>query len=126
MLVAAMRGECQQVSQHKPGSAVGGSGCGGTSEEKVEVMVVREDEDVHPLAGKRSYVYVARTTCGWFYVGETDDLRGRLEAHRKSPRLGAKGAGFVCLAVPFGGKSMARRVEAALLRCSHTVPASKA
>ena len=119
MLVAAMRCECKALSKRMTSSASlrQGSGGSGVSEKDVEVMVVREGEDVHPLAGKQSYVYVARTACGWFYVGETDDLQGRLSSHRTSRKLGAKGTDFVCLAVPSGGKSMARRVEAALLRC---------
>jgi hypothetical protein len=53
-------------------------------------------------------------------VGETDDLGSRLAAHRRG--LGREGVSFVCLGVASrgrgggGGKSMARRVEAALIR----------
>ena len=40
-----------------------------------DVLMVREGEEPNPAANLRSYVYVARTSAGWFYVGETDDLR---------------------------------------------------
>jgi hypothetical protein len=95
----------EHKGEHK-GAAAGDAG----------LVVVRAGELLHPLAAKQSFVYVARTAAGWFYVGETDDLPTRIAAHRKSPTLGATCVCFVCMAVPAGGKSMARRVEAALLR----------
>ena len=88
----------------------------GALERVLEVSYVGEGEDANLQADMRSYVYVARTAEGWFYVGETDDLRSRIAAHRKARAFGGNGVSFVCLSVPFGGKSMARRVEAAAIR----------
>jgi len=77
------------------------------------MIVVGESEDVPPLSNSNSYVYVARTVDGWFYVGETDNLRARIATHRRNSRFGGKGVAFICQDVPLGGKSTARRVEAA-------------
>mmetsp|Transcript_27836 Transcript_27836/g.40958 ORF Transcript_27836/g.40958 Transcript_27836/m.40958 type:complete len:107 (+) Transcript_27836:1-321(+) len=80
------------------------------------MIVVGESEDVPPLSNSNSYVYVARTVDGWFYVGETDNLRARIATHRRNSRFGGKGVAFICQDVPLGGKSTARRVEAAVIR----------
>ena len=87
-----------------------------------ELMVVREKQQPAPAACGGSYVYVARTLQGWFYVGETDDIRARIEAHRSRQALG-EGAEFVCLRCDLagdsggaGGKSLARKIEAATIR----------
>jgi predicted GIY-YIG superfamily endonuclease len=113
-----MRAETTQspdalVSEAKRRRGIGEKGTVGMEE---SLIVLKEEEEAHPLANSRCYVYVAVTRDGWFYVGETDNLRRRVADHRKGSVLGGKGVAFVCLDVPFGGKSMARRVEAAVIR----------
>ena len=79
---AASRGGRSEASDS---GEVGSSGVqGGGGREGLEtlaegnVLMVREGEEPNPAANLRSYVYVARTSAGWFYVGETDDLRARI------------------------------------------------
>jgi predicted GIY-YIG superfamily endonuclease len=85
----------------------------------VVVGTVGRDEIPPPAAAAWSCVYVLRRDDGWAYVGETDDLAGRLEAHRATARR-EKGGGVECAfaSVPreAGGKSTARALEARAIR----------
>ena len=46
-----------------------------------DLVVVREGEETNPAANLRSYVYVARTSAGWFYVGICLYTHTRTRAH---------------------------------------------
>ena len=40
----------------------------------------------------KSCIYVCRWDNGWFYVGESDDIKRRVETHRQSNYQGLTGA----------------------------------
>ena len=84
--------------------------------------IVRGDEAPAPAAETWSCVYVARTAAGWFYVGESDGIAGRVQQHRRKPAM--RRAEFAYWAVTRGGKSAARRLETALIRCVGRAPCS--
>ncbi|KAJ1492526.1 hypothetical protein T484DRAFT_1880818, partial [Baffinella frigidus] len=79
----------EQVLQRlAPQDAPSEDGAGGEKSSKsVRVFFVGEGEELHPSDEAHSVVYVALNRKGFFYVGETDDFRGRVEQHRSSPRL---------------------------------------
>ena len=60
----------------------------------------------------KSCLYVLRTNLGYFYVGETDDIAGRLASHRKDKR---KASSEAIYAVVAKGKSQARSLESELI-----------
>ena len=73
-------------------------------------------DDVPPAAARAwTCVYVLRRSDGWAYCGETDDLAGRLAAHRARARRGGAKCDVECafVSVPreAGGKSAARALE---------------
>ena len=73
-------------------------------------------DDVPPAAARAwTCVYVLRRSDGWAYCGETDDLAGRLAAHRSLARRGGAKCDVECafVSVPreAGGKSAARALE---------------
>ncbi|KAK9867742.1 hypothetical protein WJX84_006840, partial [Apatococcus fuscideae] len=47
-------------------------------------VVVAARQNPPPSTVGRSCVYVVRRQDGWFYCGQTDDLKGRLQTHRRS------------------------------------------
>ena len=59
----------------------------------------------------RSCLYVLRTELGYYYVGETDDVHGRLLAHRQDQRKREA----VCAFVMVAGKGRARQMESRLI-----------
>ena len=71
-----------------------------------------------------SCVYIVRRGDGRFYCGQTDELRGRLNRHRKTGKV--RGGGrleAVYLVVPSEGQgqSTARAVEAQVIQVSHGI-----
>ena len=83
--------------------------------------VIGAGESPPASAGAWTCVYVLKRADGWAYCGETDDLAGRLSAHRRSAARDGRRAGTTTTAavecaffrVPreAGGKSAARAVE---------------
>jgi predicted GIY-YIG superfamily endonuclease len=83
--------------------------------------VIGAGESPPASAGAWTCVYVLKRADGWAYCGETDDLAGRLSAHRRSAARDGRRAGTTTAAavectffrVPreAGGKSAARAVE---------------
>ncbi|ODS23083.1 hypothetical protein AB835_10795 [Candidatus Endobugula sertula] len=62
---------------------------------------------------QHSVIYVLRTSLGFYYVGETDNIHARVEAHRK---IGSKkNCVFIYTLVPLG-KSTARKIESTLIK----------
>ncbi|WP_086930438.1 MutS-related protein [Agarilytica rhodophyticola] len=60
-----------------------------------------------------STLYILRTSLGFYYVGETDNINARIEAHRKVELK--KDCEFIYVAIPLG-KSAARRLESTLIK----------
>jgi hypothetical protein len=78
---SASRGRSEASDSGEEGSSGvrrGGEREGWETLAEGDVLMVREGEEPNPAANLRSYVYVARTSAGWFYVGETDDLRAKI------------------------------------------------
>jgi len=81
--------------------------------------VVRAGEVPPPSTVGHSCVYVLRRVDGRFYCGQTDELRGRLDKHRKTlPVKGGSKLEAAYLVLPFGsqGQSTARAVEAQVIQ----------
>ena len=84
-----------------------------------EAGIVHVDDVPPPAARAWSCVYVLRRGDGWAYCGETDDLGGRLGAHRATAaREGSNEVECAFIAVPRegGGKSRARALESRVIR----------
>ncbi|KAK9832926.1 hypothetical protein WJX74_001881 [Apatococcus lobatus] len=86
-------------------------------------MVIAARQNPPPSTVGCSCVYVVRRQDGWFYCGQTDDLRGRLQTHRRSgvvkggPRMEA-----AYVTIPSGqeGQSLAKAIERqAILALQH-------
>lgn len=69
-----------------------------------------------PHAAGVSCVYVWRNSAGFFYVGESDALASRLDAHRAGAGGKDLETAYVTVEVAAGGKSAARAIEAATIR----------
>ena len=85
------------------------------------LQVVRGGEVPPPSTVGCSCVYILRRGDGRFYCGQTDELKGRLNRHRKTGKV--RGGGrleAVYLVVPCKGQgqSTARAVEAQMIQVS--------
>ncbi len=84
-------------------------------------QVVRSGEVPPPSTVGCSCVYILRRSDGRFYCGQTDELRGRLNRHRKVlPVKGGASMEAAYLIVPSEGQgqSTARAVEAQVIQVS--------
>ena len=88
--------------------------------EHVAVAQVRADRVPGPHTTGVSCVYVLHTPEGWYYVGETDNLPSRVEAHRQCDTRRGSRVFYVKVAAEdgssVGGKSVARSLEASLIQ----------
>ncbi|XP_024984574.1 DNA mismatch repair protein MSH1, mitochondrial-like isoform X2 [Cynara cardunculus var. scolymus] len=82
-----------------------------TPEIAVRCVVIAPREQPPPSTIGASSVYVILRPDKKLYVGETDDLQGRVRAHRSKP--GMQNASFLYFLVP--GKSMACQLETLLI-----------
>lgn len=73
--------------------------------------LIRAREQPPPTLTNSSCVYILQRPDGRFYVGETDDLAGRISAHRSVE--GMQMVPFLYMRVP--GKSIARELETVLI-----------
>ena len=84
-----------------------------------EAGIVHAQDVPPPAARAWSCVYVLRRGDGWAYCGESDDLSGRLAAHRaNAAREGSSDVECTFITVPRegGGKSRARALESRVIR----------
>lgn len=82
-----------------------------------EVRKLRPHEQPPPEdAAGATAVYIFQTAGGYFYVGETDSLRQRIEQHRRGAAGGAAAFAYVIVEITSGGKSVSRAIESALQR----------
>ena len=93
-----------------------------------QLQVVRAGEVPPPSTVGCSCVYVVRRGDGRFYGGQTDDLKGRLNTHRK--RLPIKGGAKLeaaYLIMPFSGQgqSTAKVVEAQVIQVLPVIPVTR-
>lgn len=92
---------------------------------------MRSNEVPAPGAAAWTCVYILRRSDGWMYCGETDNLTGRLEAHRaaaikehKAEREKNNDArdtirvemAFLKVPKEVGGKSAARKLESSVIQ----------
>ncbi|KAL3131455.1 hypothetical protein ABBQ38_007763 [Trebouxia sp. C0009 RCD-2024] len=87
--------------------------------DQLQIQVVRGGEVPPPSTVGCSCVYILRRGDGRFYCGQTDELKGRLNRHRKTGKV--RGGGrleAVYLVVPGEGQgqSTARAVEAQMIQ----------
>jgi len=83
------------------------------------IIELRSGAEPPPSHSMTSCAYICCWESGWFYVGETDNIKSRLRDHRGSDRYGltaGRSMSAVYVRVP-QGKSAARRVEALLQQC---------
>lgn len=69
-----------------------------------------------------SCVYIVRRGDGRFYCGQTDELKGRLNRHRKTGKVRGGGrleAAYLVVPSVAQGQSTARAVEAQVIQVSH-------
>ena len=82
-----------------------------------QVYHVKERQHPPPRTARRSCVYVYRRRTGHHYVGETDDLKGRLLYHQRKARgrLGPFETWYICIPRTEGAKSMGRAIEKSMI-----------
>ncbi|EIE20036.1 hypothetical protein COCSUDRAFT_58259 [Coccomyxa subellipsoidea C-169] len=91
----------------------------GISLDDLTVQVLGAGKVPPPSTVGCSCVYVVRREDGFFYCGESDDIKGRLARHRRAgPVKGGRTMEAVYMAVPAGlaGKSAAAAIEARAIR----------
>ena len=107
--------------------------CGGIGDARVGLLKMGQEPP--PNVTKWTCVYVIRRSDGYAYCGETDDLASRLKAHRNTAvrernavakkncenaddvkRSVAVEMAYLPVPVEAGGKSMARQLEASVIR----------
>lgn len=79
--------------------------------ESLSCSLISARERPPPTLTNSSCVYILQRPDGRFYVGETDDLAGRISAHRSVE--GMQAVPFLYMKVP--GKSIAREIETVLI-----------
>eukprot|EP00873_Tetraselmis_striata_P014384 jgi/Tetstr1/434648/TSEL_023739.t1 len=81
------------------------------------VVTLARGRQPPPRHAMTSCVYVCAWDSGYFYCGETDDIKTRIKAHSTSDRHNVtRGRAMEVAYVPLASKSSAREVEAALQR----------
>ena len=72
-------------------------------------------QDPPPLTARHACLYIYRRSSGHYYVGETDNLKQRLQSHRRkkiAPEMGKSfETWYVMVAKQHGAKSMSRALE---------------
>jgi len=84
-----------------------------------QVLTLGRGEVVPANATGKSFVYALELEgpdAGRWYVGETDDLPGRLRSHAEGATRGGWASALAVAVAPSGGKSAARRAEAEAIR----------
>lgn len=88
--------------------------------EHIVVAQVEANRVPGPHTSGVSCVYVLQTPEGWYYVGETEDLPSRVEAHRHCDTKRDSRVLYVKVStadgISAGGRSVARSLEAALIK----------
>ncbi|BDA51431.1 probable DNA mismatch repair protein MutS at C-terminar half [Coccomyxa sp. Obi] len=103
--------------------ANGSSNWHGTSVEDLKVQVLGAGKVPPPSTAGCSCVYVVRRADGYFYCGESDDIKARLQRHRRAaPVKGGRTMEAVYMSIPAGlaGKSSAVAIEARVIREMHS------
>ncbi|CAL8466240.1 g5776 [Coccomyxa elongata] len=111
------------VEDRKSMCANGSSNGNGTCVEDLTVQVLGAGKVPPPSTAGCSCVYVVRRSDGYFYCGESDDIKARLQRHRRAgPVKGGRTMEAVYMSIPAGlaGKSAAVAIEARVIREMHS------
>ena len=77
-----------------------------------EIRYIAANSQAAIADNQSSVIYILRTTLGFYYVGETDNICARITAHRQTELK--KDCEFIYILIP-QGKSVARKFETAII-----------
>lgn len=83
-----------------------------TNQSLTEIKYVAANSQAAIADNQSSVIYILRTALGFYYVGETDNICARIEAHRKTELK--KDCEFIYTLIPHG-KSVTRKFETAII-----------